>query len=133
MRSVSVPERRRLPLVDRQTLDRLQDHLDHPTAVRSFVLDFVQAWDERYLRLSTDIEQRNSVSALDAILSIKTTSTMVGAVRLAQLASGIEDLIRVDEFSAAAELLPRLNSCALRTTDELLLGGEASGDGETDG
>lgn len=121
---MTVPERRRLPLVDRQTLDRLEDHLDHPTAVRSFVLDFVQAWDERYLRLSTDIEQRSSVGALDAILSIKTTSTMVGAVRLAQLASGVEDLIRVDEFSAAAEMLPRLNSCALRTTEELILGEE---------
>lgn len=132
MRAVTVPERRRLPLVDRQTLDRLEDQLDDPTAVRSFVLDFVQAWDERYLRLSTDIQQHSSVGALDAILSIKTTSTMVGAVRLAQLASGIEDLIRVDEFSAAAELLPRLNSCALRTTDELLLGGKASDD-ESDG
>lgn len=126
MRAVTAPERRRLPLVDRPTLDRLEDQLENPSAVRTFVHDFVQAWEERYSRLVSDIEHRSEVAALDAILSIRTTSSMVGAARLAQLASGLEDLIRVGEFPAAAEMLPRLNSCALRTTEALLLGDEAS-------
>lgn len=120
MRAMTVPERRRLPLVDSRALDLLGDQIDNPPAVRSFVLDFVDAWDERYLRLITDIEDRRSVAALDAILSIKTTSTMVGAVRLASLASGVEDLIRVGEYSAAADLLTRLQACALQTIDALI-------------
>lgn len=127
MRAVIVPERRRLPLVDNRALDLLGDQIDNPSAVRSFVLDFVDAWDERYLRLVTDIDDRSSVAALDAILSIKTTSTMVGAVRLAQLASGVEDLIRVDEFSAATDLLTRLQGCALQTIDALIRETESTG------
>ncbi|MBP2215722.1 Hpt domain-containing protein [Arthrobacter sp. CAN_C5] len=127
MRVVTVPEREELPLVDRQILALLGDHIDNPTALKSFVLDFVDAWDDRYLRLTTDLEDHSGVAAVDAILSIKTTATMVGASRLADLAADLENLIRVDEYPAAAALLPRLHSCALQTIEALLREAETNG------
>ena len=125
---MTIPERRRLPLVDREVLLQLERQLDNPPAVKSFVLDFIQLWDERYLRLSTAVECRSDVSAMDAVLSIKTASSMVGAARLAQLASGLEDLIRAYEFDEVAAMLPRLNACASRTISELNLGYAANAD-----
>jgi HPt (histidine-containing phosphotransfer) domain-containing protein len=66
--------------------------------------------------------------ALDAVLSLKSSSQMVGAERLAEFATDLEHSLRVDTHHAEpARLLPqlaaaniaRITKCGRQTTDLL--------------
>lgn len=109
----------RTPLVDPDVLHELEDQLDSPTAARAFVRDFVAVWDERELRLSSAVTRRNQAASLDAVLSLKITSTMVGAIQLVALAEGLEKLLRDGLLDEAAAALPHVRRCGLRTMREL--------------
>ena len=62
-------------------------------------------------------------AALDAVLSLKTSSAMVGGVRLAELAGELEDAIRGRRHSTCARLLLReVAESGNDTVDELQSG-----------
>ncbi|WP_051478845.1 Hpt domain-containing protein [Arthrobacter sp. H5] len=109
----------RVPLVDPVVLHNLEDELESPDAARAFVRDFVRIWDERDSKLSTAIASKNQAASLDAVLSLKITSKMVGAAQLAGLAGSLEELLREGELEGAASALPRIHDCGLRTVREL--------------
>lgn len=109
----------RTPLVDPDVLHDLEDQLDSAAAARAFVRDYVAVWDERELRLSSAVARRNQAASLDAVLSLKITSTMVGATQLVALARGLEKLLREGSLEEAAAVLPHLHRCGLRTMREL--------------
>ncbi|WP_051427612.1 Hpt domain-containing protein [Arthrobacter sp. H20] len=117
-----------MPLVDQEALRALSDQLENPSALTSFVLDFVQAWEEKYLRFADAVERRDHAAALDAVLSIKTTSAMVGAARLAGLAARIEELVRVNNMGEASGALPFVHDYGLQTLRELVHCSEAPRD-----
>ena len=48
-------------------------------------------------RLATSLDSGDEAAALDAVLSLKTSSAMVGGVRLAELAGELEDAIRAHD------------------------------------
>lgn len=105
----------RTPLVDPDVLHDLEDQLDSPAAARAFVRDYVAVWDERDSRLSSAIARRNQAASLDAVLSLKITSTMVGATQLVSLAKALERLLREGRLEEAEAALPQVHRCGLRT------------------
>lgn len=111
----------RTPLVDHHVFYDLEDQLDSRDAARAFVRDYVTVWDERDLRLSSAIARKNQAASVDAVLSLKIASTMVGATKLVAMATELEQLLRDGRLEEAEAVLPRLQQCGLRTMRELTL------------
>lgn len=108
-----------LPLVDREVLLDLERQLDDPSVARNFAEDFIDLWSERHTRLAAAVAGRDQAASLDVVRSIKITSTMVGAARLARFASNVEDAIRQLDMAAAAAALSEFETCGLQTVEEL--------------
>lgn len=120
-----LPPQGRVPLIDQDTLQALADQLENPSAVKAFILDFIHVWDERYIRLADTVSRRDHAAAMEAVLSVRTTSMMVGAARLAGLASALEESVRLNDLIEAADLLPFVEACGVQTIRELALCSEA--------
>lgn len=113
------PGHKQLPLVDLQVLRELEQQAGDPSVAQSFVRDFIRIWDHRYTRLVQTVELGGREARMDAVLSVKASSTMAGAARLAHLAGGLERLIR-DGDTAAAAALPGIRTCGEQTIEEFL-------------
>ena len=111
-----------LPLVSRDILGTLQEDLQDPGIYRSYVEQNIQMWEGRYGRLSAAIRAGNMADALDALLSVKSSSRMVGAVRLSELAETLQHCL--DAPTKAVSILPELEACGRMTVswfqDEIL-------------
>ncbi|GAA3289572.1 hypothetical protein ACFFON_16080 [Arthrobacter citreus] len=95
-------------LVARQQLLALSDQLG-PATCREFISNYTSLWDSRYDRLYRAVTLADDDSAMDVVLSIKISSEMAGAHRLAELAHGAQQ--RLAHYGAA-ELAPMLNAFA---------------------
>ena len=119
-----------LPLLDPAVLDRLREGLDDDGGVwKVFIHNFITLLPTRLQKLRLALTTGDLSGALDAVLSLKTSSQMVGAERLAELTAGLERSIRLDTRHAeperllprlAADHLPRITRCSRQTTDLLL-------------
>lgn len=109
-----------VPLVDQRALRELGEDFDSPTVVQDFARDFVQSWEGKYQRLAVSIHQGDQMRAKEAVLSVKVTSIMVGAVRLAHLAVHLEQLIENKDMDAATRSLACVEACGSETRTELL-------------
>ncbi|VXB76918.1 HPt (Histidine-containing phosphotransfer) domain-containing protein [Arthrobacter sp. 9AX] len=98
------------PLLNSTVLDRLRAELDQDEGIwKIFVQDFVAHLPARIEKLRLALTTGDPVGAMDAVLSLKTSSQMVGAERLAGLALDMERLLRVDHHDdGPAVVLPRL-------------------------
>jgi HPt (histidine-containing phosphotransfer) domain-containing protein len=76
-------------------------------------------WDKRYSRLALALQNQDRDSALDAIISLRITSTMVGGVRLARLAELLESVIRQGDFGQGQAMMERVADNGDRTVSEL--------------
>jgi hypothetical protein len=84
-----------LPLLDPAALDRLRDELDDDEGVWGvFVRNFIAQLPQRTEKLRLALTTGDLAGSLDAVLSLKTSSQMVGAERLAELAMGLERSVR---------------------------------------
>lgn len=110
---------KRLPLVDPRILHRLEEEFEDPGPAHSFVRDFVSFWDERYARLSEAVRLRDADASLDAVLSVRIASSMIGASRLADLAAELESTLKRGNLEAVAEALPQLRDCGTATVKKL--------------
>lgn len=115
----------RVPLIDQNTLLALADQLENPSAVKAFILDFIHVWDERFIRLADTVSRRDHAAAMEAVLSVRTSAMMVGASRLASLASALEESVRLNDLIEAAGILPLVEACGIQTIRELALCSEA--------
>ncbi|WP_024475605.1 hypothetical protein [Arthrobacter sp. CAL618] len=115
----------RVPLIDQDTLMALADQLENPSAVKAFILDFIHVWDERFIRLADTVSRRDHAAAMEAVLSVRTSSMMVGAARLASLASALEESIQLNDLIKAADILPLVEACGIQTIRELALCSES--------
>lgn len=99
-----------LRLLDQAVLDRLRDELDDDAGVwKVFVHNFITLLPNRTERLRLTLTTGDLVGAMDAVLSLKTASQMVGAERLASLALDLERSLRQDTLHTdPARVLPRL-------------------------
>ena len=105
------------PLVDQSVLDRLREELAEDEGYcRVFVGNFIEYLPYRIGRLRLALTTGDLEGSVDAVLSLKTSSQMVGAERLASLAMDLEGEIRTEAREAdVAVLLPQLAATFLRT------------------
>lgn len=79
-------------LVDAAVLAELEAEL--PGAARRFVAEFVRLWAHRYARIAGAVAAGSTEEALDAVLSLKVSSMMLGAHPLVSRAAALEGLLR---------------------------------------
>ncbi|GAC1371509.1 MAG: hypothetical protein NVSMB43_07550 [Pseudarthrobacter sp.] len=113
------------PLVDPSVLDRLRDELAEDAGYCTvFVGNFIDYLPVRIGKLRLALTTGDLPGAVDAVLSIKTSSQMVGAERLADLAMDLERSIREDSPRTepsvslpklAVDYLRPLNLCIRQT------------------
>lgn len=107
------------PLVDPSALQELGSQLESPAVAKGFARDYTKMWDQRYHSIAASLDSGDEAAALDAVLSLKTSSAMVGGVRLAGLARELEDAIRVRDADRARLLLQEVAESGNETVDEL--------------
>jgi hypothetical protein len=107
------------PLVDPAALQELGAQLDNPVVAEDFARDYAKMWDGRYGSLAAALDRGDEAGSLDAVLSLKTSSAMVGGVRLARLAGDIEDAIRCGDMDRARSLLPEVAERGRETVNAL--------------
>jgi HPt (histidine-containing phosphotransfer) domain-containing protein len=117
------------PLVDPSVLDRLRDELAEDGGYCTvFVGNFIDYLPVRIGKLRVALTTGDLPGAVDAVLSLKTSSQMVGAERLAGLAIDLERSIREgsprEEPSVAlpqlaADYLRPINRCCRQTLNRL--------------
>jgi HPt (histidine-containing phosphotransfer) domain-containing protein len=108
-----------LPLVDAAVLEELEDELAGTGLARRFARDYAAMWNQRYTRLAAAVHRQDSESALDAVISLKISSAMVGGMRLAKLAELLETLIRLGDFGQGKVLMERVAKDGGLTITEL--------------
>ena len=108
-----------LPLVDLETLAQLEYQLNDAKPARAFARDFIAYFQDRYLRLVLAIGNRDLDAAMDAVLSLRNSSRMVGATRLSAMAAGVESAVTSADIDSARRALPDIERCGLDTIDEL--------------
>jgi HPt (histidine-containing phosphotransfer) domain-containing protein len=114
------------PLLDPAVLERLREELEGDEGVwRVFVQNFIGYLPERIERLRQTLTTGDFRGAMDAVLSLKTSSQMVGAERLAEMAIDLERALRNETREndpavalphLAAEHLRRIKQCGRQTT-----------------
>ena len=107
------------PLVDPAALQELGAQLDNPVVARDFARDYARMWDRRYRSLAAALDRGDQAGSLDAVLSLKISSAMVGGIRLARLAGEVEDAIRCGDMERARSLLPEVAERGRETVNEL--------------
>ena len=104
------------PLVDQSVLDRLREELEEEEGYTLvFVGNFIEFLPQRLGKLRLALTTGDLDGSMDAVLSLKTSSQMVGAERLAGLALELENEIRAQARHADMSVaLPRLAATYLR-------------------
>lgn len=104
------------PLLDSEVLERLRHEVDDDEGVwKVFVRSFMAELPRRTERLRRTLTTGDCKGAMDAVLSLRTSSQMIGAERLAQLADHLEQSLRQEETTGnPAVALPRLAAAHLR-------------------
>lgn len=115
-----------LPLVDLAVLSHLESQLNDPRPAREFARDYITGFEDRYLRLTRSIGNRDLPAALDAVLSLRNSSRMVGAMRLSALAADLESAVVAADLDTARRCLADIERCGLDTVGELEAGYLAS-------
>lgn len=83
-------------LVDHTVLTGLQAELGgDPTIIHAFVRNYVALLPWRVSRLHRALDNLDIEDAMDAVLSLKTSSHMVGAICMERLATELEMSIRL--------------------------------------
>jgi len=107
------------PLVDPAALQDLGAQLDSPSVAKGFARDYAKMWDQRYKCLASALDRRDEAGSLEAVLSLKTSSAMVGGVQLARLAGELEDAVRGGDMDRASALLGEVAESGSETVEEL--------------
>lgn len=106
--------------VEPSVLQNLEEQLRSREITSRFAGDYARLWAQRQRRLEGALESRDREAALDAVLSLKVSSAMIGAVRLAELAEKLELVIRAkDNLQGAGPLLVLMAEQGSATVKEL--------------
>jgi hypothetical protein len=82
------------PLVDLAVLKGLEDQLGRAQMARDFAEDYSELWGQRERCLVESLQSGDRTAALDAVISLKVSSAMVGGLRLVRLAEALEGAVR---------------------------------------
>jgi chemotaxis protein histidine kinase CheA len=122
---VRPPAVEELPLLNPAVLQALEEQLGQSPLARNFADDYAGLWEQRQQRLVDALERNDLKAALDAAISLKVSSAMVGALRLAHLAGQLERAVRNDYPEEMARLLTDIAIHGADTVNELLLSSAA--------
>lgn len=106
------------PFVSAAVLRALRD-LGDPEAYAAFLRRSHEAWPHRYERLACAIRAGDPRAAMDAVLTLKSASQMIGALKLASAALQLERALGSGHLRLAEALLGELEACGLATMDHL--------------
>lgn len=107
------------PLVSRGVLHDLQAALAAPGVYSGYVCAYTAMWPCRFQRLVAALDAGNQEVLMDAVLSVKTSAGMLGALRLARLASEIEDAVRHCRMDWIGTRVGELELCGRLTVEQL--------------
>lgn len=111
----------RSPLVNMAQLEYLEDSLGGETSLsRAFVSNYVEMWTGRFQRLSTAILAEDLDDAIDAALSLCTSSHMVGAEQLEKGTAELLGILRTGGLQQASLALASLRQCGEQTVIQLV-------------
>lgn len=108
-----------LPLVNVAVLEDLEAELAGPALAQRFARDYADMWDQRYTRLAAAVERQDVTACLDAAISLKITSAMLGGERLSKLAELLESVVRQGDFGQGRVVMERVAMDGTRTVSEL--------------
>ncbi|MFK4299658.1 signal peptidase I [Arthrobacter sp. GAS37] len=113
---------RLLPAFDRSPLKRLARELRSKEAAGNFAATYTRMLPQRVDRISDALSTGNSELAMNAVLSLKTSSSMVGALRMEQHCGRLERALVMTDHTAAVEAgeeirrhLPQLEKALVAT------------------
>lgn len=110
-----------LPLVDAAVLQDLEEQLGQPDIAWNFANDYAAMWGQRQRRLVASVGREDQAAALDAVISLKVSSAMVGGLRLAHLAERLEAAVRDGDLQDGAAQLAVIAINGRATVKELQL------------
>jgi hypothetical protein len=110
-----------LPLLDGSVLQDLEAELGQRQVAWNFANDYAAMWGKRQRGLLDSLEREDHAAALDAVISLKVSSAMVGGLRLQRLAQTLETAIRKGDLSGGAALLALISLHGQATVKELQL------------
>ena len=89
-----------VPTLDRRSMEELIRELGHEAAV-AFAAAYRQMLPARVQRIGNALRNLDRDAAMDAALSLKTSSLMIGALRMAQICIALEaPLVLADDARA---------------------------------
>jgi len=100
-------------------LQALAEELGDSRLALRFLSTYLNMLPGRLLRISNGLGHHDLEASMDAVLSLKISSAMVGAVETETQCRAIEMMIREDHFDSAVEALPELR----KTTDRCFAAG----------
>ncbi|MBT2588258.1 Hpt domain-containing protein [Arthrobacter sp. ISL-95] len=89
-------------------LQELADELGDSTPALGFLANYLSMLPDRILNISRGLCRHDAVVSMDAILSLKISSAMVGALETEGQCEAIELMIREDQFDSAVRAFPAL-------------------------
>ena len=103
------------PLLDTSVLQRLRGEVDDEEGIwKVFVQNYINELPLRVERLRLALTTGDIEGAEDAVLSLQTSSEMIGAVRLAALTLEVQESIYHTEPENTGTVFPRLAAAQLR-------------------
>ena len=108
-----------LPLVDLAVLQDLEEQLAHPAVAQKFARDYATLWSQRHQKLAAALKRQDAAAALDAVISMKIASAMVGGLRLSRLAEQLEGFIRRGDLENGYALIAAVELHGSATVKEL--------------
>ncbi|MBT2537106.1 Hpt domain-containing protein [Arthrobacter sp. ISL-69] len=108
-----------LPLVDLAVLQDLEEQLAHPAVAQKFARDYATLWSQRHQKLAAALNRQDAAGALDAVISMKIASAMVGGLRLSRLAEQLEEFIRKGDLEKGHALIAAVELHGSATVKEL--------------
>jgi hypothetical protein len=88
---------------------------EHDAMMARFVHDYLELLDHRVSSIRSHLDQRNFMTAHVALLSLESTSVMVGADELAQAAGRLREAVEQGERDTVPSLLALVSTEAERT------------------
>jgi histidine phosphotransfer protein HptB len=112
------------PLVDPLVLGRLSAELYGSAEIADrFLSDFIDTWDCRITRLRAAFDAADAEEAFVVLISIRSTSEMVGAVALAAAAGRMQEAVEAGRLAAATQAFSELEGIGTRTMETFRGGG----------
>ncbi len=100
--------------LDLRRLRSLADELGSPEPALRFLDKYLAMLPQRVERIVHAVDVHDAKETTTALLSLKISSAMVGAVETEHQCRAIELMIREDYFEDAAQALPALRQCTDR-------------------